>query len=111
MLLLRGVSPGLDCALRVGAARSEWWHGSQIGLRSAKVGCFVYRNRASAVSHAINEWPRYDSVILKWRPFDAHFLFRTMAADAYFVNVRFMFNGDRMVLGQAYRRRREHGRP
>ncbi len=35
------------------------------------------------------------------------FLFRTMAADVYFVNVRFMFNGDRMVLGQAYRRRRE----
>ena len=36
------------------------------------------------------------------------FLFRTMAADVYFVNVRFMFNGNRMVLGQAYRRRREH---
>jgi hypothetical protein len=38
------------------------------------------------------------------------FLFRTLAADVYFVNVRFMFNGDRMVLGQAYRRRREHGK-
>jgi hypothetical protein len=38
------------------------------------------------------------------------FLFRTMAADVYFVNVRFMFNGDRIVLGQAYNRRREHGK-
>lgn len=37
------------------------------------------------------------------------FLFRTLAADVYFVNVRFMFNGDRMVLGKAYNRRREHG--
>jgi hypothetical protein len=35
------------------------------------------------------------------------FIFRTLAADVYFVNVRFMFNGDRMVLGQAYKRRRE----
>ena len=38
------------------------------------------------------------------------FIFRTLAADVYFVNVRFMFNGDRMVLGQAYRRHREHGK-
>ena len=37
-------------------------------------------------------------------------LVRTLAADVYFDNVRFMFNGDRMVLGQAYKRRREHGR-
>jgi hypothetical protein len=33
------------------------------------------------------------------------FLYRTMAADVYFVNVRFMFNGDRMILGKAYRKR------
>lgn len=33
------------------------------------------------------------------------FLFRSMAADMYFVNVRFMFNGNRMVLVESYRRR------
>lgn len=38
------------------------------------------------------------------------FLFRTLAADVYFVNVRFMFNGDRIVLGKAYNRRHEHGK-
>jgi hypothetical protein len=32
------------------------------------------------------------------------FLYRSLAADMYFVNVRFMFNGDRMVLVQSYRR-------
>jgi hypothetical protein len=33
------------------------------------------------------------------------FLYRTMAADVYFVNVRFMFNGDRLILAKSYRRR------
>ena len=33
------------------------------------------------------------------------FLYRSLAADIYFVNVRFMFNGDRMVLVQSYRRK------
>lgn len=33
------------------------------------------------------------------------FLYRTMAADVYFVNVRFMFNGDRLVLAKSYRRK------
>ncbi len=33
------------------------------------------------------------------------FLYRTMAADVYFVNVRFMFNGDRLVLVASYRRK------
>jgi hypothetical protein len=33
------------------------------------------------------------------------FLFRSMAADMYFVNVRFMFNGNRMVLVESYRRK------
>ena len=33
------------------------------------------------------------------------FLYRSLAADMYFVNVRFMFNGDRMVLAQSYRRK------
>jgi len=33
------------------------------------------------------------------------FLFRSMAADMYFVNVRFMFNGNRMVLVDSYRRK------
>ena len=32
------------------------------------------------------------------------FLFRSVGADMYFVNVRFMFNGDRMVVVKAYRR-------
>ena len=36
---------------------------------------------------------------------DKGFLYRSMAADMYFVNVRFMFNGDRMVLAQQYRRK------
>jgi hypothetical protein len=35
---------------------------------------------------------------------DKGFLFRSVAADVYFVNVRFMFNGDRMVVVKAYRR-------
>lgn len=35
---------------------------------------------------------------------DKEFLFRTIAQDTYFVNVRFMFNGDRMVLMKSYRR-------
>ncbi|MFZ4700918.1 MAG: hypothetical protein ACOYMG_12790 [Candidatus Methylumidiphilus sp.] len=33
------------------------------------------------------------------------FIFRSLAADVYFVNVRFMFNGDRMALVQSYRRK------
>jgi hypothetical protein len=33
------------------------------------------------------------------------FIFRSLSADVYFVNVRFMFNGDRMVLVQSYRRK------
>lgn len=35
---------------------------------------------------------------------DKEFLFRSIAQDTYFVNVRFMFNGDRMVLLKSYRR-------
>lgn len=56
---------------------------------------------------------------LKWKPdlaertyyrgmselLEKGFLFRSMAADIYFVNVRFMFNGDRMALVQSYRRK------
>lgn len=30
------------------------------------------------------------------------FLFRTLAADVYFVNIRFMFNGNRMVVAKSY---------
>ncbi len=33
------------------------------------------------------------------------FLFRSYTADTYFVNVRFMFNGNRMVLVESYRRK------
>jgi hypothetical protein len=33
------------------------------------------------------------------------FLYRSLAADMYFVNVRFMFNGDRMALVHSYRRK------
>ena len=36
---------------------------------------------------------------------DREFIYRTMATDVYFVNVRFMFNGDRIVLAQSYRRK------
>jgi hypothetical protein len=32
-------------------------------------------------------------------------LYRSLAADMYFVNVRFMFNGDRMALVHSYRRK------
>jgi DNA-binding SARP family transcriptional activator len=32
------------------------------------------------------------------------FLFRSVVADVYFVNVRYMFNGDRMVVMSVYRR-------
>ena len=35
---------------------------------------------------------------------DKEFLFKSVAADVYFVNLRFMFNGDRMVVVRAYRR-------
>jgi hypothetical protein len=34
------------------------------------------------------------------------FIFRTMAADVYFINVRFMFNGDRMIVANSYRRKK-----
>jgi hypothetical protein len=33
------------------------------------------------------------------------FLFRSPAADVYFINVRFLFNGDRMTVIKAYRRK------
>jgi hypothetical protein len=33
------------------------------------------------------------------------FIFRSFSTDMYFVNVRFMFNGDRIALVQSYRRR------
>ncbi len=33
------------------------------------------------------------------------FLFRSLAADMYFVNIRFMFNGDRMSVVQNFRRK------
>ena len=36
---------------------------------------------------------------------EKEFLYRSVAADVYFVNVRFMFNGNRMVLVQSYRRK------
>ncbi len=36
---------------------------------------------------------------------EKEFLYRSFAADVFFVNVRFMFNGDRMVLVKAYRRK------
>ena len=37
---------------------------------------------------------------------DKEFLYRSYASsDLYFVNIRFMFNGDRMVLAQSYRRK------
>lgn len=35
---------------------------------------------------------------------EKEFLFRTISSDNYFVNVRFMFNGDRMALVQSYKR-------
>lgn len=35
---------------------------------------------------------------------DKEFLYRSLAADTYFVNVNFMFNGDRMVVVRQYRR-------
>lgn len=33
------------------------------------------------------------------------FIFRTITADYYFVNVKYMFNGDRIALVQSYRRK------
>lgn len=33
------------------------------------------------------------------------FIFRSLATDVYFVNVRFMFNGDRIALVRSYRKR------
>lgn len=33
------------------------------------------------------------------------FIYRSLAADTYYVNIRFMFNGDRMVLVQSYRKK------
>lgn len=35
---------------------------------------------------------------------DKGFLFRSIDADVYFINVRFLFNGNRMVLIQSYRK-------
>lgn len=34
------------------------------------------------------------------------FIFRTLMADSYFVNVRYMFNGDRIILAKSYRRKK-----
>lgn len=36
---------------------------------------------------------------------EKEFLFRSLSADNYFVNVRFMFNGNRLVLAQSYTRK------
>jgi hypothetical protein len=36
---------------------------------------------------------------------DRGFLFRSEAADLYFINVRFMFNGDRLTVVRSYRRK------
>lgn len=36
---------------------------------------------------------------------EKEFLFRSLSADNYFVNVRFMFNGNRMVLAKSYTRK------
>ena len=33
------------------------------------------------------------------------FIFRSIDADIYFINVRYMFNGDRLILAQSYRRK------
>jgi hypothetical protein len=33
---------------------------------------------------------------------DKEFLFRTIANDIYFINVSFMFNGDRLILAKSY---------
>jgi hypothetical protein len=40
---------------------------------------------------------------------DKGFIFRSPSADVYFVNVRFMFNGNRLVLVQSYRRKASKG--
>ena len=34
------------------------------------------------------------------------FLFRSLSTDSYFVNIRFMFNGNRLVLVQSYRQKK-----
>lgn len=39
------------------------------------------------------------------------FLFRSPTTDVFFVNVRFMFNGDRLVLVQSYRRKAKKTAP
>ena len=36
---------------------------------------------------------------------DKEFIFKSLTADIYFVNVRFMFNGDRIAVVKAYRRK------
>jgi hypothetical protein len=36
---------------------------------------------------------------------DKEFLFRSISAEIYFVNIRFMFNGDRLALVKTYRRK------
>jgi hypothetical protein len=38
---------------------------------------------------------------------EKNFIFRTLMSDSYFVNVRYMFNGDRIVLAKSYRRKSE----
>lgn len=37
---------------------------------------------------------------------DKGFIFRTLMADSYFVNVRYMFNGDRILLAKSYYRKK-----
>lgn len=36
---------------------------------------------------------------------EKEFLFRSMAADLYFVNIRYIFNGDRLAVVRSYRRK------
>jgi hypothetical protein len=35
---------------------------------------------------------------------EKEFLFRSVSSDMYFVNIRYIFNGDRLVLAQSYQR-------
>jgi hypothetical protein len=40
---------------------------------------------------------------------DKEFVFRTLANDVYFVNVRYIFNGNRLIVANAYQRIKEIG--
>ena len=91
----------------------------QLSKAGALLFEFVYRQISGMEGRDRDTVSLNHYIALKWKPdlprstyyrgmnelLEKEFLFRSAAADVYFVNVRFMFNGDRLVVVKAYRRK------